>query len=131
MHAVKSSRYGILLIISSIAYEYFILVILYIRVCLFVCQVHPAESIKIRLVSAGKSHCVCVEDWENGGDNRVFAWGFAGYGRLGHNDVTDELHPRELCFFNQRPQDNARQVKVNPQKCIRDILACSTFTLAG
>ena len=41
----------------------------------------PASEVKIREVSAGKNHCLCLEDWkdddkEDGtGSNRVFSWG--------------------------------------------------------
>jgi len=86
----------------------------------------PAERIKMRKVAAGKNHAMCLEDWEGGHQNRVFAWGFGGYGRLGHNVNTDELVPKEITFFNQ---SNAN--KLNPQKFIRDIQACTTFSLAG
>lgn len=85
-----------------------------------------ANRIKIRKVAAGKNHAVCLEDWETGHQNRVFAWGFGGYGRLGHNGSSDELVPREVSYFNQ-----SNAIKLNPQKFIRDIQACATFTLAG
>ena len=31
--------------------------------------------------------------------NRVFSWGFGGYGRLGHNEPKDELVPRLIKVF--------------------------------
>lgn len=86
----------------------------------------PAERLKIRKVAAGKNHAMCLEDWEGGHQNRLFAWGFGGYGRLGHNGSSDELVPREVTYFNQ-----TNAIKVNPQKFIRDIEACSSFSLAG
>lgn len=63
-----------------------------------------ADEIKIRSVHAGKNHCVAVEDWmtEEGDEkiyNRIFSWGFGGYGRLGHRGATDELIPREIATF--------------------------------
>lgn len=30
---------------------------------------------------------------------RVYTWGFGGYGRLGHTDNKDEMMPRLLKFF--------------------------------
>ena len=86
----------------------------------------PADRMKIRKVAAGKNHAVCLEDWEEGHQNRLFAWGFGGYGRLGHNSSSDELVPREVSYFNQ-----SNAIKLNPQKFIRDIQACTTFSLAG
>ena len=40
------------------------------------------SNIRIVSVAAGKNHSLALEDWENGGSNRVFSWGFGGYGRL-------------------------------------------------
>jgi alpha-tubulin suppressor-like RCC1 family protein len=62
------------------------------------------DEIRIRSVHAGKNHCVAVEEWvgEDGEDkiyNRVFSWGFGGYGRLGHKGATDELIPKEISTF--------------------------------
>ena len=31
--------------------------------------------------------------------NRIFSWGFGGYGRLGHNEPKDELVPRLIKVF--------------------------------
>ena len=108
-----------------------------------VVEMYPADSIKIRLVAAGKSHCVCVEEWENDIDrssddidyadlpnkNRVFSWGYGAYGRLGHTCNNDELIPREITFFTQ--QYTPRQPKPMPNKMVREIVASSTFSLAG
>lgn len=41
-----------------------------------------SDSLKFVKVAAGKNHCICVSDDTSG--NRVFSWGFGGYGRLGH-----------------------------------------------
>lgn len=41
-------------------------------------EVISADNIRFRKVSAGKNHAVCMEDWEEGGLNRVFSWGFGG-----------------------------------------------------
>lgn len=91
-----------------------------------VTEVITADNIRIRKVAAGKNHAMCLEDWENGGQNRLFAWGFGGYGRLGHNGSSDELVPREVSYFNQ-----SAAIKLNPQKYLRSIEACSSFSLAG
>ena len=99
----------------------------------------PADTIKIRLVAAGKSHSLCVEEWENDNvddvdyselkhKNRVFSWGFGGYGRLGHTCNNDELIPREVTFFAQ--QITARQPKPLTSKMVRSIDASSSFSLA-
>ena len=50
--------------------------------------------------------------------NRLFTWGFGGYGRNGHNSGDDELVPRELTFFS----------KPNPSHQVRDIVAGGTFS---
>ena len=52
--------------------------------------------------------------------NRVFTWGFGGYGRNGHNNGDDEHRPRELTFFS-RP---------TPQQQVRKICAGGTFSCA-
>jgi alpha-tubulin suppressor-like RCC1 family protein len=73
-----------------------------------------ATDVKIKLVAAGKNHSVCVEDWEDNGLNRIFSFGFGGYGRLGHNAGTDELIPREILIFQTITQ--GQQVPpINPQ----------------
>jgi hypothetical protein len=47
----------------------------------------PADEVKVCAVAAGRNHCLCLEDWREGGDgegeregaagksNRVFSWG--------------------------------------------------------
>ena len=90
----------------------------------------PAADVNVRLVAAGKNHSVCTEDWENGGKNKVYSFGFGGYGRLGHNAGTDEYYPREITIFQtivggqQVPPDNF------PQKQIHQIVAGSSFSMA-
>jgi alpha-tubulin suppressor-like RCC1 family protein len=49
---------------------------------------------------------------------RVFTWGFGGYGRLGHDDNKDELVPRMVKFFD------------GPNRGAKSIGAGSTFTVA-
>lgn len=72
-----------------------------------------AVVVRIGKVSAGKNHCFAIENSDCSvtaqQDNtdasvvnyhqRVFSWGFGGYGRLGHNCTTDEYVPREVTFF--------------------------------
>jgi len=50
--------------------------------------------------------------------DRVFTWGFGGYGRLGHDENKDELVPRLLKFFD------------GPNRGATMIAAGSTFSLA-
>lgn len=40
------------------------------------------DTFKFVKVAAGKNHSMCLSDDASG--NRVFSWGFGGYGRLGH-----------------------------------------------
>jgi alpha-tubulin suppressor-like RCC1 family protein len=101
-----------------------------------------SAQIRIRAVAAGKNHAVCLEDWEQSeGDseapaNRVFTWGWGGYGRLGHNGAQDEFFPREVSAFSHAvpsPTDPSVRVPVMPsnrQKQIREIVCGSSFTLA-
>lgn len=101
-------------------------------------------SVKVRLVAAGKNHSLCVEDWdtEEDGDacttnthtNRVFSWGFGGYGRLGHNRSDDEHVPREIVVFSIPKTapvgGNGVARPVNNQKQIRSIAAGSQVSCA-
>eukprot|EP01041_Mallomonas_annulata_P010080 gene10080-21011_t len=82
----------------------------------------PKNTVKVVRVAAGKNHSLCVEDWENGGQNRVFSWGFGGYGRLGHNCSDDEMYPAEIAVFSQQ--------KALPFKQIREVYAGSTASIA-
>lgn len=91
-----------------------------------------AEQLRICSVSAGKNHSICLEDGRTGG-NRMYSWGFGGYGRLGHNCSDDELLPREVVLFTQPLASDgtaAPTAKPNPQRIIRSVEACSTFSLA-
>jgi alpha-tubulin suppressor-like RCC1 family protein len=108
----------------------------------------PYHSIHIRAVAAGKNHAIVLEDWDDLDNenaismkkpnlNRVFSWGFGGYGRLGHNFGQDEFFPREITHFshyisNPASINNQRQqvVPVNKQKQIRQIVAGSSFSIA-
>lgn len=50
--------------------------------------------------------------------DRIFTWGFGGYGRLGHDENKDELVPRLLKFFD------------GPNRGAVMIAAGSTFSMA-
>jgi len=50
--------------------------------------------------------------------DRVFTWGFGGYGRLGHDENKDELVPRLLKYFD------------GPNRGVAMIAAGSTFSIA-
>ena len=46
-------------------------------------------------VSCGVNHSCAIDDQQ-----RLFTWGFGGYGRLGHNDTKDEFIPRLMkCWY--------------------------------
>ena len=90
----------------------------------------PASEVNIRLVAAGKNHSVCVEEWENNGRNKVYSFGFGGYGRLGHNSGTDEFYPREITTFQSIVGGQQVTSENFPQKQIHQIVAGSTYTMA-
>jgi len=50
--------------------------------------------------------------------DRVFTWGFGGYGQLGHDENKDELVPRLLKFFD------------GPNRGVSMIATGSTFSIA-
>ncbi|XP_074600983.1 protein RCC2 homolog [Brevipalpus obovatus] len=58
-------------------------------------HVIPLEDVRITGIAAGINHCLAMDS-----KKRVFTWGFAGYGRLGHNETKDELVPRNLKLFD-------------------------------
>lgn len=89
----------------------------------------PASEVIIRVVGTGKNHSVCVEDWDNNGLNRVFSFGFGGYGRLGHNGGNDEYFPREITIF-QTLVAGKQVPPANPQKQIHQIVCGSTFSMS-
>mmetsp|Transcript_18805 Transcript_18805/g.18920 ORF Transcript_18805/g.18920 Transcript_18805/m.18920 type:complete len:507 (-) Transcript_18805:155-1675(-) len=81
----------------------------------------PRGTVRVAAVAAGKNHSLCVEEWENEAPNRVFSWGFGGYGRLGHNSSDDELYPTEIAIFSQQ--------KKAPFKQIREVYGGASFSL--
>lgn len=46
-------------------------------------------------VASGLNHTIAIDS-----KKRCFTWGFAGYGRLGHNGTSDEMVPRNLKTFD-------------------------------
>jgi len=93
---------------------------------------YPASEIRVGSVAAGRNHSLCIEDFNQTdpgeplhNHNRVFSWGFGGYGRLGHSGANDELVPREVAFFTPSNPGLAR----NPQRKVRRVCAGSSFTL--
>ena len=49
---------------------------------------HPHTSVFIKSVACGKNHSLCVEDSTREGSlNRLFSFGFGGYGRLGKINI--------------------------------------------
>ena len=55
----------------------------------------PVDDVSIVDVACGINHSVAVDS-----KKRVFTWGFAGYGRLGHSETKNELIPRNLKSFD-------------------------------
>jgi len=58
-------------------------------------HINPLDDVHITEIASGINHTLAVDT-----KNRVFTWGFAGYGRLGHNETKDELMPRNLKLFD-------------------------------
>jgi len=58
---------------------------------------HIIDDVKIVDVSCGNNHTIARDS-----KDRVFTWGFGGYGRLGHQQPKDELIPRLLGFFKSK-----------------------------
>jgi len=76
-------------------------------------EITPFRGVVILDVASGVSHTVALDN-----QNRVFTWGFAGYGRLGHSETKNELIPRSISNFDY--------VKTQ----ILHVAAGSTFCLA-
>ncbi|KAJ7393514.1 Protein rcc2 [Desmophyllum pertusum] len=55
---------------------------------------HIMDDVKVVDASCGNNHTI-VRDSKD----RVFTWGFGGYGRLGHQQPKDELIPRLVSFL--------------------------------
>ncbi|XP_013393987.1 protein RCC2 [Lingula anatina] len=57
--------------------------------------VQPVNDVDVQDIACGINHTVILDS-----KNRVFSWGFGGYGRLGHTEPKDELVPRLIKFFD-------------------------------
>ncbi|KAK3239804.1 hypothetical protein CYMTET_50294 [Cymbomonas tetramitiformis] len=64
-------------------------------------------------VACGNNHTVVLSE-----EGRVYTWGFAGYGRLGHSNQNDLMAPAELSFFNGGDS--------KPRMCAKNIAAGAT-----
>merc|ERR1711962_709806 len=50
---------------------------------------------RIVYIDVGQNHSCAIDD-----NQRLFTWGFGGYGRLGHNSTANELRPRLMkCWY--------------------------------
>ncbi|ESO99540.1 hypothetical protein LOTGIDRAFT_213485 [Lottia gigantea] len=76
-------------------------------------HVLPITDVVVRDIACGTNHTI-VRDSKN----RVFSWGFGGYGRLGHAGPKDEMVPRLVKFFD------------GPNRGALQVFAGSQFTLA-
>ena len=72
------------------------------------------KDVSIADIKCGVNHTVALDS-----KGRVFTWGFAGYGRLGHSETKDEHVPRLV--------KSLENMKVN----VKRIAAGSTFCLAS
>jgi alpha-tubulin suppressor-like RCC1 family protein len=63
--------------------------------------VEALVGVPIDAVACGANHSVAVDE-----EGKVYTWGFAGYGRLGHGDNKDLHVPKMLEFFanEQKPR---------------------------
>lgn len=57
--------------------------------------VTPQPVPHIAKISCGPNHTVAVTN-----ENKVYSWGFGGYGRLGHSETADELVPRLIKYLD-------------------------------
>ncbi|KXJ70324.1 protein RCC2 [Aedes albopictus] len=76
-------------------------------------RIVPMENVKIVDFACGNNHTVAIDS-----KNRAFAWGFGGYGRLGHAVPQDEWVPRLNKYFDTQKR-----------KVLR-VFCGSTFSLA-
>jgi len=58
-------------------------------------HVIPIDEPKFVSIACGLNHALAIDS-----KKRCFSWGFAGYGRLGHNDTKNEMVPRNLKTFD-------------------------------
>lgn len=63
---------------------------------------YDLSEIFISKVACGKNHSIALEKiHDSGAGGRLFTFGCGGYGRLGHNCVTDEPFAREVVYFSK------------------------------
>lgn len=55
----------------------------------------PIGDVRVVDIACGINHSLALDD-----KNRVFSWGFGGYGRLGHTETKDEMMPRLIKVFD-------------------------------
>ena len=61
-------------------------------------------------IACGPNHSVAIDDQQ-----RLFTWGFGGYGRLGHNDTKNEMTPRLMkCWYRITGRADGGVVNVYP-----------------
>ena len=80
-------------------------------------EVTPLDMPKIVKISCGPQHTVAIDD-----TNKVYSWGFGGYGRLGHSETGNELvriilSPGDLfCYvsFTAGAQTHAESCRQEP-----------------
>ncbi|KAA0194131.1 hypothetical protein HAZT_HAZT005946 [Hyalella azteca] len=76
--------------------------------------IKPIPDVHVTDVACGNNHTV-VRDSQK----RAFAWGFGGYGRLGHAEPKDEMIPRLIKFFDGH------------NRGVLQVFCGSTFTVAN
>jgi len=59
-------------------------------------------------IASGTNHSCAIDDQQ-----RLFTWGFGGYGRLGHNSTANELRPRLMkCWYRTTGRADGGVTKV-------------------
>lgn len=69
-------------------------------------QILPVNDVEITDVASGSNHTIALDS-----KNRVFSWGFGGYGRLGHAEPRDEMVPRMIKYFDVTNRSGAKYIK--------------------
>jgi len=75
-------------------------------------QVIPQPLPKIKKISCGPNHTIAITE-----ENKVYSWGFGGYGRLGHSETADEMVPRLIKYLDGK------------NRGLRDVICGSSFNL--
>lgn len=79
-------------------------------------HITPVDDVEIVDIACGVNHTLAVDS-----KRRCFAWGFAGYHRLGHQDTKNELVPRSIKVF---------EAPNNPERGATRVFAGSQFSMA-